>query len=211
MIRSSLKLPVHMESRETDSEPPAWYSRSLERVRGILLRSRVPEDAGHAEDTLAWLRRLYPSADWTLCFAALAHDVERALPEDKRVNRRDFADDDDFRTAHAANSARLAASILHSAQASGKVIRDATRLILHHEEGEDDTRLAALRDADALSFYTHNLPYYLLREGWVETLRRSCWGVGRLSPFARRLLEEFPFADPRVRMLVREALTSGPA
>ncbi len=171
----------------------------------LLEGSCVPEDTGHARDTLRWLLRLAPRADWALRFAAQAHDVDRALPEDQRTCRRDFPDYESFKAAHAANSARVATALLRKAGAPSSVLQDVARLVYRHEHAQGDARQVALCDADALSFYTHNLPYYLLREGWAEARRRARWGAGRLSPEARQRLIAFPFADPRIQMLVHDA------
>ena len=185
---------------------PAWFEAAAALVRAHIARSRVPEDPGHAEDTLAWLLRLLPDASWPLRLAALAHDLDRALPDARRVRREDFADYDDFKAAHAANSARVLAQLMRAAQAPQAAIRRACFLVLHHETGGADPELSALCDADALSFYTHNLAFYRLRHDEAEVLRRARWGVARLSPEARARLAAFPFADPHVRAFVQEAL-----
>lgn len=44
--------------------------------------------------------------DETLLIAALGHDIERAM-EDKKVRRGQYDDFDDFKAAHAENSARI--------------------------------------------------------------------------------------------------------
>ena len=45
------------------------------KIRVLLERSRVPEDSGHAENTLKWVLLLRPDADPALRLAAIAHDV----------------------------------------------------------------------------------------------------------------------------------------
>jgi len=177
----------------------------MQALYALLEGSCVPEDTGHARDTLCWLLRLRPDADWRLKFAAQAHDVDRALPYGKRVHRTDFPDYDAFKAAHAANSARVAEELLHEAGAPRDVVHDVGALVARHEQPGGDARHRALCDADALSFYTHNLPYYLLREGWAESVRRTRWGLRRLSPEARQRLIAFPFADPRIQTLVHDA------
>ncbi len=189
---------------DRQSLTPAWFARARGRLEWVLARSRVPEDPGHARDVERWLLRLCPDAGWALRFAALAHDVDRALPDGERVERRDFADYDDFKTAHAANSARVAARLLREADAPSSVVHEVTRLVLAHERGGEDAALAALCDADALSFFTHNLPFYRLREGLDETLRRVRWGIGRLSARGRRALATFPFADSAIRRMLHD-------
>lgn len=188
-------------------EPPVWFSAARSALGSLLAGSKVPEDPGHARDVERWLIRLRPEAavDWALRFAALAHDADRALPDEMRVHRADFRAFDDFKTAHAANSARVAAQLLRHAGAPDAVVHDVSWLVLRHEVGGSDARLRALCDADALSFFTHNLPFYLSREGEEEALRRMRWGVARLSANARKRLLRFPFADARIHRLMERA------
>lgn len=183
---------------------PAWYQSALAALRPLLAASPVPEDAGHAPDVEAWLLKIRPQAkdDWALRLAAWAHDLERALPDEQRVRREDFADYDDFKAAHAGNSARAAAALLRQAEAPAEVIRDVTWLIIRHEKGAGDARLIALRDADSLSFFSHNLAHYLAREGEAEALRRMRWGRSRLSPHGRRLLAAYRPSEPKLQQLL---------
>lgn len=173
------------------------------RIRAIIAGSSVPEDPSHAEDTLAWLLRLKPDADEALQIAALGHDIDRATPD--RVRRADFADYDAFKAAHARRSARLLREILGQALVDGHVTERVCHLVeLHESGGTPDSDL--LREADSLSFFTNNLADYLAREGEAEALRRSRWGVTRLSDAGRKLLASFHFEDARIARIVRQAL-----
>src|SRR5690606_29380018 len=104
-------------------------------IRAQLKQSQVPEDPGHAENTLKWLLRLDPQADLALRLAALAHDIERASPS--RLRRQDFYDYDRFKAMHAAIGARMAASLFRGAGVHRSVRREACRLIRLHESGGD--------------------------------------------------------------------------
>jgi len=152
-------------------------------IRAQLKQSQVPEDPGHAENTLKWLLRLDPQADPALRLAALAHDIERSRPN--RLRRQDFYDYDRFKAMHAAIGARMAASLFRGAGVHRSVRREACRLIRLHESG-GDARSDLLKDADSISFFDHNLPAYFEREGMEETLRRATWGYARLSERGRR-------------------------
>ncbi len=48
-------------------------------ILAVISRSPVPEDPGHAENTLSWLLRLRPDAGMSMQIAALGHDIERAV------------------------------------------------------------------------------------------------------------------------------------
>lgn len=53
--------------------------RAKSRIRALIGRSEVAEDAQHAENTLEWLVRMEAAADEALQIAALAHDID--LPQ----------------------------------------------------------------------------------------------------------------------------------
>ncbi len=164
---------------------PGPARRAAARILGLVDASPVPEDPAHARSTLAWLLRLEPRADLALRLAALAHDLDRAVPE--RVRREGFADYDAFKAAHARRGARLLGGILAGCGLPAAVAAEACRLVARHEFGGDG-RADLLREADSLSFYDTNLPLYLEREGPAEALRRARWGWRRLSARGRELL-----------------------
>lgn len=172
-------------------------------IRAQLRHSQVPEDPGHAENTLQWLLRLCPDADLALRLAALAHDIERSRPD--RLRRQDFSDYDRFKAMHAAIGARMAARLFRQAAVERGVRREACRLIRLHESGGDE-RSDLLKDADSISFFDHNLPAYFQREGREESLRRACWGYARLSARGRYHLANIRHHHPEVQEILETLL-----
>jgi hypothetical protein len=157
----------------------------------VLSHSASPEDYDHALNVLEWVNRLKPDADFPLWIASLGHDIERALPEQK-VQRMHFPSYDDFKRAHAANSAKIVDEILSTYPIARDVIERVHYLIANHEFGiEGDLDLTILKDADSLSFFEINLPYYLHREGEKETYLRMQWGYNRMSESAKGFLKTF--------------------
>lgn len=169
-------------------------------IRSQLQRSEVPEDPGHAENTLEWLLRLEPEADAAMRLAALAHDIERARPD--RLSRHDFDDYDRFKAMHAAIGARWAGRLFRRAGLAPVVRHEACRLVRLHESG-GDPRSDLLKDADSISFFDHNLPAYLDREGFEESLRRARWGYERLSPRGRHHVARIAYARDDLRRIQR--------
>jgi len=157
----------------------------------ILSQSAIPEDYEHALNVLKWVNRLKPDADFPLRIASIGHDIERALSEQK-VHRMNFSSYDDFKRAHAENSAKIVDEILSTYPIAQDVIERVHYLIANHEFGkEGDVDLAILKDADSLSFFEINLPYYFHREGEKETYFRMQWGYDRMSGSAKRFLKNF--------------------
>ncbi len=171
------------------------------RIEEIIRTSPVPEDPIHAKNTLEWLLWLKPDAEEALQIAALGHDIERAI-EERKVRQGDYKNYDEFKDAHAANSAKILAEIMRGCTAGRELVDDTFFLVCHHETGA--TRHAdTLRDADSISFFHVNLPYYFIRNGVEETKRRYLWGYRRLPDNLKRLVGEFDYQDRELASLSR--------
>ena len=163
----------------------AGYRCALDRIAVLVGGSQTAEDPTHAQNTLDWVLLLDPRADPALRLAAYGHDLDRAV-EDRRVRKASFADYDEFKAAHAENSARILSEILSECGLSDELIKEVGRLVRRHETG-GDPRSDLLNDADSLSFFQNNLPLFYDRHGRDETRFRAVWGYRRLSPGARVL------------------------
>jgi hypothetical protein len=175
-------------------------------IRSIVQRSTTPEDPIHAENTLKWLLTLCPEADEALQVAALGHDIDRAL-EARKVRKRGFLSFDEFKAAHACNSAVILEEILDHCGMEKRVGEEICRLVRAHETGGDE-RSDLLKDADSLSYFDVNLPFFVERHSWEETARRCMWGYKRLSAASRALVKGFCFQDARLSDLIRQIAES---
>jgi hypothetical protein len=176
-------------------------------IRSAISGSKVPEDPLHAENTLAWVLKLLPEADVALKLAALGHDIERAI-ETRRVQKNRFRSFDEFKAAHASNSAEILRSILGECGVDEHVKIEVCRLVRLHETGGDE-RSDILKNADALSYFQDNLPLYFARNGWMETKRRATWGYVRLSPQLRLIVARFRFESEDINALLHEVVMEG--
>jgi len=175
-----------------------------QKIREVIAGSRVPEDPGHADNTLEWLLHLEPDAGEALQLAALAHDIDRAIEEIK-VRRADFDDFDVFKAAHARHGVALLRPILTACDVAHDIVDEVCRLVLLHEVGGDpDSDL--LKDADSISYFDVNLPLYYQREGWDETKRRSHWGYRRLTPRAQEIVKHIHHEDKELARLLQEVI-----
>lgn len=172
------------------------------RIRSLIEASPVPEDLVHSSNTLEWLLKLSPQADEALQIAGLGHDIDRAAGQ-RRVIKTDFEDFEEFKAAHARNSARILEEILGECSVDKLVSQEVFRLVCLHETGGDE-RSDLLRDADSLSFFEVNLPHYSARHSMEATLFRSIWGYKRLTPGLRAIVKEFTYADKRLNALIQE-------
>ncbi len=174
------------------------------KIRLVVAGSRVPEDSRHADNTLEWLLRLEPDADGALQLAALAHDIDRAI-DGLKVKRADFDDYDAFKAAHARNGAEILRPILTECGVEQHIVDEACRLVEVHEVG-GDFRSDLLKDADSISYFDVNLPFYYRREGWNEAKRRSSWGYRRLSPRGKEIVKHIVHEEEVPVRLLREVI-----
>ena len=177
------------------------------KIEEIIKKSQVPEDPIHSKNTLEWLLKLKPDADDALKIAALGHDIERAV-EERKVRREDYKDYDEFKDAHASNSAKILAEIMKQCSISKKLSDDIFFLVRHHETG-GTRRVDILRDADSISFFHVNLPYYFIRNGVKETKKRCLWGYGKLPEKLKRVVAEFDYQSKELELLVRTCIGQG--
>ncbi len=178
-----------------------------QKAKRIISRSRVPEDPFHAQNTLDWLLKLDPRADVALQLAAFAHDIERALKK-RKVRRGDFADYDRYKAAHAEHGARILQKIMTACRVPSDLAADVSRLVRRHEHG-GNPRSDLLKDADSLSFFEVNLPFYFERNGSEETIRRGVWGYRRLSPGARLFLGNLHYPNTELGRLLETIIQMG--
>jgi len=170
------------------------------KIEKIIKNSLVPEDPIHSKNTLEWLLKLKPDADEALQIAALAHDIERAI-EKRKVKRKDYKDYDEFKNAHALNSANISVEIMKECNVSTELADDVFHLIRFHETG-GSRRVNILRGADGVSFFHVNLPEYFSRNGKKQTEKRWFWGYRRLSEKEKIIIARFNYQDEELNALV---------
>lgn len=182
-----------------------------QRIRATIATSKIPEDRLHAENTLEWVLRIDAEAGQALQIAALAHDIDRAV-ERRKVRRSDYDDYEAFKAAHARNGANILRAILDECGVAKPTADEACRLVVRHEVG-GDYRSDLLKDADSISYFEVNMPFYYEREGWEETKRRSIWGYRRLSLWMRGIAKTITYDDEALTRLLKEVIreaSSGP-
>lgn len=136
--------------------------------------------------------------------AALGHDIERAI-EERKVRREACKKYDEFKRAHALNSARIITEIMERCEIEKAVIEDVFNLVSQHETGGGD-RSNLLGNADTISFFDVNLPLYFTRNTREEVVRRCLWGYRRLAPNLRHFLNRFNYENKEIEVLLKEVI-----
>ena len=177
-----------------------------ERIDETVVLSPYPEDVFHSINTLEWVLKLKPDADTALRIAALGHDIERGLV-DRTVKARNYDTFDEFKQAHALNSAEILVEIMEECGVDQKITDDVAHLVANHEVGGDE-REELLKNADVISFFHVCLPLYFDRRGPETTKKRCVWAYKKLSEDLRKLVLEIEFVDENLRELVMEGIGS---
>ncbi len=177
-----------------------------QKIEEIIKKSFVPEDSFHSKNTLKWLLKLKPDADEALKIAALGHDIERAI-EERKVKREDYKSYYQFKDAHALNSAKIMVELMKDCKINQELIDDVYFLVRHHEV-EGDSRVNVLKNADTISFFDVNLPYYFERNSLEETKKRCQWGYNKLPNNLKKIVNEFSYNDRKLRFWKRLLLKS---
>ena len=175
------------------------------KIEETIEKSLLSEDLIHSRNTLMWLLKLNPDADEALKISALGHDIERAITK-RKVRRKDYKSYDEFKAAHALNSARILAKIMEECKISNRLVDEVFSLVSHHETGNG--RAAVLRDADTISFFHVNLPHYFARNSAEETKKRSLWGYEKLPDDLKEIVNDFYYEDRELESLFREIISS---
>lgn len=182
--------------------------RVIKRIESTVARSSVAEDPVHSKNTLEWLLKLKPDADEALQIAALGHDIERAMQQ-RKIRRENFPDYDRFKAAHASNSAEILKEIMLECGVEDEtLIQEVYDLVCRHEVG-GDRRCDLLKDADGISFFEVNLPFYYQRNGPEETKRRCLWGYRRLSEKVKKIAGNLTFENEQLNRLLRITIEEG--
>ena len=171
-------------------------------IETIVSQSHVPEDPIHSKNTREWVLKLKQEADEALQIAALGHDIERSIKE-RKVRRENFTDYNEFKKAHSRNSAAILYEILSKYNINRTIINKATDLVICHEFG-GNPEANILRDADSVSYFDINLPFYFQRNSEKETIFRIIWGYKRLSKVAKSIVRNFFYDNVELEALFKK-------
>jgi uncharacterized protein DUF4202 len=189
--------------RRNRASSVAVFDQILARHRALhdLDKPLVHADYQHALDAWQWVLRLEPEADLSTQLAALFHDVERLLSEaDARVEHK-AENYQLFKDAHAALGAELTYALLEDLGVDAATCERVRWLVTQHERPGEDTALALLNDADALSFFSLNSSGFLRYFSPEHCRRKVAYTLARLRPEHHARLERIRLA-PAMRSLL---------
>ena len=107
------------------------------KIMDIVSMSSYSEDIFHSMNTCEWVLKLKPDADTALQIAALGHDIERGV-EERRISASAYDTFDEFKQAHALNSAEILVEFMEDCGIKQEIVDDVAHLVANHEIGGDE-------------------------------------------------------------------------
>lgn len=171
-----------------------FYPLVVSFVKEAFERAGKERNIPHCERTVHWVTTLDPACSEALRIAAYAHDCERAFRDLKAKGAAERSKgflDEVFLRNHQMRGARIVGDFLRAQHADDALIRHAEALIACHEIGGTH-EADILRDADSVSFFETQAPYFLshlLSEVGAGKIRdKFAWMFERIThPEARRV------------------------
>lgn len=184
----------------------ATKEKIFEKIEAILKESPISNDPIHAASTLKWVKVLRSDADDALEIAAYAHDMERGITKITNKDLKDMSSYNKDREEHSLRSVNFTADILKEFNCDPAFIKEVSHLIELHEVGGDPLS-DALKDADSLAYFEHNVPLYLERNGLEKAKFKIKYMFDRVSSQkAKQLILEMKYNGPAIKELIQEVL-----
>ena len=156
-----------------------------------------PSDNAHSKTTCKWLLRIKPDADEAMQIAALAHDIDRAIPERRlkeELWEQNYATYKEFKDDHAANSAQIIGEVLEKFDFDKEAIDRVKYLVANHERGGDEDA-NAIRDADSLAFFEQTISRFVEIYGLEKLEAKVRFMYDRMSDKAKELVKQMKFKE----------------
>ena len=120
-----------------------------------------------------------------------------------KTKRQDYVDYNEFKKAHSRKSAKVLGEILSKYDLNQTIIDKITNLVICHEFG-GNPEANILKNADSISYFDVNLPFYFQRNSEMETIFRMNWGYQRLSPNAKSIVRSFCYENVVLQALFQK-------
>lgn len=169
------------------------------------------KELAHGEDTLEWLLKIDPQAEWQIKIAALAHDIERAVPDipDMTPPKHIRAEQESYDTYKQHHAKRSAIIVKHIMSVFGFEQSDIDRIsnaIEKHEVGGDaDSDL--VRDADSIRWFDLGHENYIDKYGLDGAKEKGWWMYKRATEKTKKLIDSLKY-NQEVREFIKSKLNS---
>lgn len=176
----------------------------FEKIKSEILliteNSRAKTDTQHAKSVCNWVLKLKPESDYALQIAALAHDIERGVYKNIKIDKK-FEDYDKHKQEHSQRSADLIKEILIKHNLNEDFISKVYNLVLNHEIGGDE-ETDILKKADSISYFQDNIDYYLEKYGLDGTKLKIKYMFDRVDRDTQDIIRDLNYNNKEVKKFI---------
>lgn len=162
------------------------FDKLTKEIAHLIQEADIHEDVIHSTNTLEWVLKLNPDASEELQIAALAHDIDRAIPPPTKMQTGESYDN--YKQRHAKRSAECIAQIMKEQQFANDSIDRVHYLVENHEVGGDEDA-TILMDADSISYFDVNIQIYYQKRGIEITKSKINFMYSRTTPRAQKYIK----------------------
>lgn len=162
------------------------------------IMSRTKKELPHGQNTKKWLIKIYPDAPWELRIAALAHDIERAVPDipgmtPPIIHKMENEDYADYKKRHAIRSANIIRHLMTTYLFSQESIERVCAAISYHDNPDNNPDAIAVSDADSVRYFDTGLPKYIEAYGVESAKTKAEFMYKRVSKKAKKVIDALDF------------------
>lgn len=175
------------------------YPDQYQHILNVFLEHKIKEilrptrELQHGEETLQWLLKIEPNASWQLQIAALAHDIDRAVPYDDNKKPNKIIQYDEYKRLHARRSSGIVKQLMEELSFDQKDINKVTNTIENHEiGGDEDSDL--VRDADSIRWFVNGYEGYIEEKGLQRAKEKGWWMYKRASESTKELINNINYS-----------------
>ncbi len=161
-------------------------------------------ELSHLKTSWEYLLKIKPDASEIVQIATLGHDIERYFP-DRKTRKEYFDNYDEYKKAHAENSAKILCEILDKFDFDTDSIERVRYLVQNHEVGGDEDAELVKR-ADSVAYFVQRLPSFLKERGAEETRRKIKFMYDRLDKDTQKMVRDIVSKNPEVNNFFQETL-----
>lgn len=189
------------------------YYKILDEVTAIISSSSNKEFIQHAQNTVQWAGVLSANVDiptvgslspkdGSVLIASFTHEIERAIGNS--LHPHDFQGYSLYKQASHIRSAEIMQEIMSRLNTPKELIAEITTIIKNSATLSDNNdKVALVREADALSFFSLSLPFFFIHRLSDKVLQDICaWEFKKLSQRSRKQLARLKFNDLRLKYYV---------
>lgn len=154
----------------------------------------------HGLETKKWILKLYPDSHELIQIAALAHDIERVVPDipnmtPPKITKLEDEEYEVWKQRHGIRSAIIIEHLMKAYLFTDAEIARVKEAIAYHDDPNElaNLDLIAVRDADSVRFFDSGLPNYIEAFSVESAKIKAKFMYERCSDLAKTTIKSLSF------------------